>query len=346
MVGCVLVRNGRIVGEGYHHRFGGPHAEVEALAAAGFAARGATAYVTLEPCSHYGKTPPCVIALIQAGVKRLVAAHRDPFPEVSGRGFAALSEAGIDVRIGLLSAEAAELNAPFLTRIVLNRPYVIAKWAQSLDGKIATRTGDSKWISGPAARQVAHRTRARVDAVAVGLGTVLADDPSLDARGVRRKRVASRVVFDSRLRVPPRATIVMTARQIPTVVFTTTRACHDKRKRTALEKQGVKVVACRTNRGRVSIADALGKLAGMGMTNVLLEGGGELIGSFMDAGLVDEIHVFTSPIIIGGRDGRSGCAGLGVAHVRDATAPRIIQRRRIGRDEFMVARLTFAPFGA
>lgn len=344
MVGCVLVRRNRIVGEGYHRVFGGPHAEVEALRDAGSKARGAVAYVTLEPCSHHGKTPPCAEAIIHAGVAGVVAAHDDPFPEVSGRGFRLLRQAGIEVRSGLLADEAAELNAPFLTRVLLNRPYVIAKWAQSLDGKIATRSGDSKWITGPEARRFAHRVRARVDAVVVGIGTVLADDPMLDARDVPVRRIATRVVFDSGLRVPSSARLIQTAGEFPTFVVATVDAIRRSgRKVERLKAQGVEVIGCRALGGRVSVRDALRRLAKRGFSNLLVEGGGELIGSFRDAGVLDEAHVYTAPIIIGGRMAVSGCGGEGAKTMADALKTRVLARRTLGADVLTVVRCTSQP---
>ncbi len=337
MVGCVLVRNRRIVGEGYHRRFGGPHAEIEALRQAAAQARGATAYVTLEPCSHFGKTPPCSDALIEAGVGRVIAAHEDPFPAVSGRGLAALQQAGIAVQCGLCGPEAAALNAPFLTRVLQGRPYVILKWAQSLDGKIATRTGHSQWISGPPARCYVHRLRARVDAVVVGIGTVLRDDPQLTARDVRVRRVARRVVFDGRLRIPLNAELVRTSRETPTVVITTA-ASAKLAKRARLEQRGVEVLGCRSRAGKVSVLAALHRLASRGWTNLLVEGGGQMIGAFFDASVVDEAHVFTAPIIIGGQSAPSACAGAGVERVDRARSAGAVERRNLGADQLTILR--------
>lgn len=341
MVGCVLVRAGRVVGEGHHRRFGGPHAEVHALRQAGAKARGATAYVTLEPCAHFGKTPPCADALVEAGVARVIAAQTDPFPEVAGRGFRKLRRAGIQVDTGLLAVEARELNAPFLTRVLLRRPYVILKWAQSADGKIATPSGDSKWISGAESRQLVHRLRARLDAVMVGSGTVLADDPQLTARDVPVRRVARRVVFDSRLVTPLSARLVATARQWPTLILTTPAA--NARKRLQLEQAGVQVVTCRQRNSRVDVADALRRLSAMAMTSVLVEGGGQLLGSFRDAGLLDEAWVFTAPVVLGGSDAASACAGDGAVSVAQGLHALSVRHRVVGRDALMQLRLTAPP---
>jgi diaminohydroxyphosphoribosylaminopyrimidine deaminase/5-amino-6-(5-phosphoribosylamino)uracil reductase len=342
LVGCVLVKADRLIAEGHHSRFGGPHAEVVALARAGRRARGATAYVTLEPCAHYGKTPPCTDALIQAGVARVVVACGDPFPEVSGRGLRALRQAGIDVSAGLLTEVARELNAPFLTRVLLHRPYVIVKWAQSADGKIATRTGDSQWITGAEARRHVHRLRARVDAVGVGVNTVLRDDPMLTARGVPLRRVATRVVFDSKLSIPATAKLVRSVASAPSLILTTHSGAAD-RKRFQLEKRGIEVTACRAQHGRVDLGDALTHLYERGMTNVLIEGGGELIGRLIDARLVDEAWVFTAPILIGG-DAPSGCQGVGASSLKHALAARAVSHRVLGgRDALMQLRLTAVP---
>ena len=297
----------------------------------------ATAYVTLEPCSHFGKTPPCATALIEAKVARVVAAHEDPFPAVSGRGLAALKKAGIKVECGLCSAEASALNRPFLTRVLKKRPYVIAKWAQSLDGKIATRTGHSQWISGPPARRYVHQLRARMDAIIVGISTLLQDNPRLDARDVRVRRVAHRVVFDSRLRIPVDSTLAKTAIEIPTIVMTTAHGAQ-LRKRAALEKRGVEIVLCRDRQGRVSVVSALRRMASRGWTNVMVEGGGELIGSLFDASVVDEAHVFTAPLIIGGRAAPTGCGGEGKPRVDRAGRATKVERKILGEDQLSIVR--------
>lgn len=340
MVGCVIVRGGRVVGEGHHQRYGGPHAEVEALRRAGSAARGATFYVTLEPCSHHGKTPPCADAIIEAGASRVIAAMRDPFPKVSGKGFAKLRKAGITVDTGLCEAEAADLNAPFLTRVSLGRPFVIAKWAQSLDGKIATRSGHSKWITGDAARRLGHQLRARVDAIMVGIETVLADDPTLTAREIKSRRIATRVIVDSRLRIPLRCNLVQTAKQAPVLVMTTRAALKsESAKANRLRKCAIEIAGCRSGNGRVDLKDALARLHERSVTNLLVEGGGGLIGGLLDAGLVDEVCVFTAPILIGGAQATSGYAGTGVSRVDDAIRLTTFQSRWIGTDLLVRGRL-------
>lgn len=312
MVGCVLVRRGDVVGEGWHRRYGGPHAEIEALRRAGPRARGSTAYVTLEPCRHTGKTPPCTDALLAAGVARVVAAVHDPEPTVSGGGAAIMRSRGIAVDVGCCGDEATALAAPFLKLKRAGRPWVILKWAQSLDGKIATREGDSRWISDEASRAHAHRTRGRVDAVVVGVGTVLADDPMLTCRVGRPRRVATRVVLDAQLRTPSRAALVRTARQAPTWVVCGSTA--PSRRRAALERAGVMVVDLPQRDGCIALPALLDFFGAASMTNVLVEGGGRVLGAFADAGLADEVHVYVAPRLIG------GAGAVGPLHARGAGA--------------------------
>lgn len=343
MVGCVVVQRGRIIGEGYHHRFGAPHAEVEALSECAGSPRRATVYVSLEPCCHQGKTPPCCDALIRAGVARVVIAVRDPSPHVGGGGIRALGRAGVKVRTGVCEHEAAEVLAPFLTRICAGRPYVIAKWAQSLDGKLATRSGDSKWISSEASRRLVHRLRARVDAVLVGSGTVGTDDPLLTARDVPLRRRAMRVILDGRLRTPTTCRLVATCREIPTLILTSlARAQSSKARR--LVRQGVAVIACRSRAGRLSLPDCLRKLASRDVTNLLVEGGPTVLASFLGAGLVDEAHVFVAPILIGGKGFAGPFDGPGVPRVADAITAKQMTTRRCGPDMLYSLRLTDPPF--
>ncbi len=338
MVGCVIVKSGRILATGWHRKFGGPHAEIDALKQVGSSAKGATVYVTLEPCCHVGKTGPCTEALINARVARVVVGCRDPFPKVSGGGIKALRHAGIATETGLMQAEAEAIIAPFHTLVEQCRPFVIAKWAQSLDGKIATSSGDSKWISNARSRRIVHQLRGRVDGIIVGMRTVRLDDPMLTARDVRPKRVATRIVFDSRLRLPLKSKLVQSADDYPTLLMTTHATLRANRARCkSLEKNGVAVVACASKQGRVSPASALRQLSKMNMTNVLVEGGGALIGSFHDAGLIDEAHVFTAPLLVGG-DGPTGCIGNGKNKVRDAVRGRVVKQKFIDDDQYTVVR--------
>lgn len=294
MVGCVVVRRGRIIGEGFHRRFGGPHAEVEALRACRSDPRGATAYVTLEPCCHFGKTPPCVDALLQAGITEVVIPLLDPHPKVRGGGVRKLRAAGVTVRTGVLVEKASEVLAPFLTRVELGRPYVIAKWAQTLGGQLTPSPGTSRWISCPTSLRRVHRLRARMDAIIVGARTVLADDPLLTARGVPVRRLAARVVLDAHLQTPLHGKLSATARAIPTIVFTSPASAKG-RKATTLRKGGVEIIETPTAKGGLNLSAVLVALARRGMTNVLVEGGPTLLTAFFRADLVDEAMVFVSP---------------------------------------------------
>lgn len=338
LVGCVIALRSRILGEGYHKRFGGPHAEIEAIRACGSSVRGATVYVTLEPCCHTGKTPPCVDALIDAGVRRVVVAMVDPHRHAAGRGLKQLRRAGILTETGLCHDQAAELLAPCLTRLHLHRPFVIAKWAQSLDGRLSTAEGDSQWISNEASRRLVHRIRARVDAIMVGSGTVLKDDPLLTARGVPIRRRAVRVIVDARLRVPLKSQLVTTARHDPTLILTTRKAAQSV-KAQRLQRLGVQVEACRSRKGKIDLANVLEELSGRGMTNILVEGGPTLLTSFFEKNFVDEAYVFTAPIFIGGRDARSALGGKGISSVAAAMKPRTVSIRKM--DDNVLHRLRF-----
>ena len=317
LVGAVVVRDGVNVGEGWHRRYGEAHAEVNALSAAGEAARGATLYVTLEPCCHHGKTPPCTDAILRAGVGRVVAAMLDPFPQVAGRGADILRAAGVAFEVGVLEAEARRLNAPYLTLLREGRPYVLAKWAMTLDGKIATRTGDSKWISNKASGRRVHELRGRVDAILVGVGTALADDPQLTARPPG-PRTATRVVLDSRCRLPLMSQLATTARIVPTLVATTAAAPEDAAG--ALAAQGCEVLRLPDANGRPDVRALLAELGRRRMTNLLVEGGGAVLGSFFDANVIDEVHVFIAPRLAGGAAAPTPVGGLGVETMAQALA--------------------------
>jgi len=313
LVGAVLVRDGHLVGEGWHQKFGEAHAEVNALAAAGENARGATFYVTLEPCCHHGKTPPCTGAVIGAGIQRVVAAMKDPFPQVAGKGAEMLRNAGIAVDVGVCELEARRLNAPYLTLLEKGRPYVHAKWAMTLDGKIATRTRDSKWISNEASRRVSHQIRSRMDGILVGIGTVLADDPRLTSRPPG-PRTPTRIVLDSRGLTPLDSQLVRTARELPTLIFTTTPAPATSDE---LAARGCEVVHVAGSQ-RPELNAVLCNLAKRQFTNVLVEGGAAVLGSFLDAGLIDEVHVFIAPILAGGDKALSPIGGVGIDKIAGA----------------------------
>jgi diaminohydroxyphosphoribosylaminopyrimidine deaminase/5-amino-6-(5-phosphoribosylamino)uracil reductase len=330
-VGSVIVRDGIVVGRGWTQPGGRPHAETEALGRAGEAARGATAYVSLEPCAHTGKTPPCADALIAAGIGRAVVAVEDPDPRVSGRGIAALRAAGIRVDRGPCAEEAAELNAGFFLRIKRGRPLVSLKLATSLDGRIATHSGDSRWITGEAARRRAHGLRATHDAILVGTGTALADDPELTCRlpGLG-ERSPVRVVLDRQLRLPPGAKLLATASDVPTWVITA--AAGDPARRRALEGAGVEIIEVpAAPDGRLSVSAALQALGARGVTRLLVEGGSALSASLLQQDLVDRLYWFRSASVIGG-DGLPAAASLGVERLFDAKLFARIETETLGAD--------------
>ena len=311
MVGAVLVApSGEVVGEGYHARAGEPHAEVEALRAAGPRSRGATLYVTLEPCSHHGRTGPCSRAVIDAGVARVVAAVGDPNPLVAGRGFAELRDAGIEVMTGVGARDAERQNRAFLTAMREHRPHVTLKAGMTLDGKIADLHGTSRWITGERARREAHRLRSESDAIVVGIGTVLRDDPELTVRlGQPWPREPLRVVLDTQARTPVGARLIR-AGQASRALIAVGAEAPESRVR-PLAAAGATVVACRTRDGRVDLGALLAELFAREARAVLVEGGGEVHGAFLDAGLVDRVAMFTAPLLIGGRGATPVVGGAG-----------------------------------
>ncbi len=346
MVGCVIARGDEAVAEGWHERAGGPHAEAAALAAAGERARGATAYVTLEPCAHHGRTPPCADALIAAGVARVVFASPDPDPRVAGAGEARLRSAGVEVVAGALRDEADALNAAYLTHRRLGRPWVRYKTAMTLDGKIATRTGRSRWITGPAARAMVHRWRHQADAVAVGINTLLQDDPALttrlegdDAPG----RTARKVVFDAIARTPVTARVFDDGPDgAPARVTIVVGPDAPDVRTEALEARGARVLRVPAHQGRPDVAAALRALAADDVVELLLEGGGTLAWSFLAAGAIDRVAWFVAPKLVGGR-GASPLAGLGVAGMEAAHALQNAQVRRVGDDLLIEGDLAQRP---
>lgn len=292
-VGCVIVSGGRTVGEGWHRQAGSPHAEIEALAAAREAARGATAYVSLEPCVHQGRTGPCTRALIAAGVTRVVAAHADPNPLVCGKGLAELAAAGITVESGLLEAEARELNIGFVARMTRGRPWVRMKIAASLDGKTALLNGASRWITGPAARRDGHVWRARACAVLTGIGTVKDDDPQLTVREEETPRQPLRVVVDSRLETPPEAKVLQGGATLIAA------AIDDAKATRALRERGADIFMCANPHGKVDLEGLMRELARRGMNEVHVEAGFKLNGSLLNEGLVDELLLYLAPHLLG-----------------------------------------------
>lgn len=332
MVGAVLVKEGRIVGEGYHRRAGLPHAEVEALRRAGENARGATLYVTLEPCSHWGRTPPCADALIEAGVRCVYAAMQDPNPQVAGRGFQKLRSAGVEVHVGVLEQQARQLNEIFIKYHTTGMPFVTAKAAMSLDGKIATHAGDSKWISDEPARRLVHRLRAQHDAIMVGIGTVLKDNPLLTVRlpGLKQPLRRLRVISDSRLLCPNDAQ-VLNVEEAPTLIATTPAAPADRVQ--SLRERGVEVEVLPADaEGHVDLRALMQRLAQRGVTGVLCEGGGTLIAGLLASGLVDKVVFFYAPVLIGGREAPTAVEGAGYALVSNSLRLNGVHWRRVGRD--------------
>lgn len=344
MVGAVLVRHNRVLATGWHRKFGGPHAEIDVLnqvTRAGSHARGATLYVTLEPCAHHGKTPPCTDALIDAGVARVVAAMQDPNPEVAGRGLRKLRNAGVDVEVGLLQDEAVALNAPFVKRHTTGLPWTIAKWAQTLDGATATRTGHSQWISNDKSRHVVHQLRARVDVVMVGINTALSDDPTLTARHVRRRRVAMRVIIDPRLRLPVNSQLVRTIDQAPLLVVTKRAAMREKATHVAaMRAAGVKVIFVPTlsrRRHRANPALDLGALLrrlvkDYDATNVLVEGGAHLLGTLFADDLVDQALAFVAPRLLGDAEALGSIVGLKTERINDGQRLMLRHCRNLAGD--------------
>jgi len=326
MVGAVVLDSaGNLVGEGWHQKFGGPHAEVFALQAAGEKARGGTLIVTLEPCCHHGKTPPCTDAVLKAGIARVVVAMADPFPKVAGGGLKILRDAGLEVHAGVCEAEARRLNAPYLKLLRTGRPWVHLKWAMTLDGKIATHAGDSKWISGEESRRRVHELRGRVDAVIVGRGTVVADDPLLTARPAG-PRVAARVVVSASGELPERCQLRATASEIPVLIYT---ASGNESKLDGWRADGADVIP-------VASLDAM--LTDMGnrrFTNILVEGGAGLLGSFLDEKAADEFHVFIAPKLVGGDNALSPVGGRGVKLMADALELAECTFEPSGRDVYV-----------
>lgn len=327
-VGCVLVRAGEVVGRGWHERAGAPHAEANALREAGARAHGATAYVTLEPCSHHGRTPPCADALIEAGVARVVAAMQDPNPLVAGQGLARLATAGVDVACGLLASEAEELNVGFIRRMRSGRPWVRAKMAVSLDGRSALADGRSQWLTGAPARRDGHRWRARACAILTGMGTVRADDPELTVREVPTTRQPLRVVLDTRLELSETARLVSSARPDRPVLVAT--AVEDESRHGRLRRPGLDMLCLPAAQGYIAPAVLLSALAGRGVNELHVEAGARLTGALLSAGLVDELLLYQALCLVG--DGR-GIADLPtLLALGDAPRLRLVEQRWVGAD--------------
>jgi diaminohydroxyphosphoribosylaminopyrimidine deaminase/5-amino-6-(5-phosphoribosylamino)uracil reductase len=344
VVGAVIARDGEVLGEGWHERFGAAHAEVNAIEACGLAdLSGATLYVSLEPCCHEGKTPPCTDAVVQAGIGRVVVGSDDPTEKAAGRGLGILRDEGVEVVVadGELATRARLLNQAFRKHARVGRPWVLFKSAMTLDGKVATRAGDSQWISGEASRALAHRWRASVDAVVVGIGTAIADDPQLTARPEGTPTCASeqprRVVFDSLARLPSDSRLFAAAAEIPlTVVVSRAAARADT---DALEAAGVRVLVATGENEPARVRSALDQLGQLGVASLLLEGGPHLAGAFLDAGEIDEIRLFLAPLLFGGRTARDPLEGEGVESIADAVRALTFDCERVGEDLLVSARL-------
>ncbi len=331
-VGCVIVRDGTIVGEGWHRQAGTPHAEVHALNMAGAAAQGADVYVTLEPCCHQGKTPPCCDALITAGVRRVIAGMVDPFLKVAGQGLQCLRQAGIRAEVGLLEEECRDLNKGFIKAVTAGIPYLIYKTAMTLDGNIATVTGHSRWVTGEESRRLVHRLRTHCDAVMVGVDTVIADNPQLTVRHVKG-RDPIRVIVDTRLRTPESVNVLKQQDSARTIIATceTDTTIHQR-----YQAQGVTILVCREYDGRVEMRDLLHKLAGLGIHSVLLEGGSRLAGDLLQHGLIDECIFFYAPKVVG--NGFAPFALQGIATMDEAIRMKIRRVATCGDDLVVYAR--------
>ena len=344
-VGAVIVRDGRVIGEGYHQEVGGPHAEVEAIRNAGEGLEGATIYVSLEPCCHHGRTPPCTDAIRDAGIARVVVASDDPSPHAAGRGLGILRDDGIEVLVadGELATRARLLNQPFRKHARTGRPWVMFKSAMSLDGKVATRSGDSKWISGESSRELVHDWRAASDAVAVGIGTALADDPLLTARvgGSGSETLAPhqprRVVFDSLAQLPLGARLLDGTATSPLTVVVSRAA--PRTATDALETRGVEVICATGENEQARVRSALDQLGASGVTSLMLEGGPKLAGAFLDAGEVDEVRLFVAPLLLAGRGARDPFESDGAETIADAVRALTLHCERIGDDLLVSARI-------
>ena len=340
LVGAVIVRDDVVLGEGWHEEFGGPHAEANAIAAAGGAdLRGATLYVSMEPCCHHGKTPPCTDAIVAAGIARVVVASDDPSAKASGRGLGILRDEGIavDVADGEIAARARLVNQAFRKHARTGRPWVLFKSAMTLDGKVATRTGDSQWISDEFSRARAHRWRASVDAVAVGIGTALADDPQLTARVDGVHHQPRRVVFDSTARLPLESRLVAAAPEVALTVVVSRAARRSATE--ALEMSGADVIVATGENEPARVRSALDQLGAAGVTSILLEGGPHLAGAFLDGGAIDEVRLFLAPLLLGGRAARDPLEGEGVERISEALRALTLDCERVAQDLLVSARL-------
>jgi diaminohydroxyphosphoribosylaminopyrimidine deaminase/5-amino-6-(5-phosphoribosylamino)uracil reductase len=327
MVGAVVVKRGTIIAEGYHRGAGKKHAEVEALDRAGLKAGGAALYINMEPCVHYGRTPPCVDRIISAGIKKAIIGMEDPNPLVSGKGIAKLEKAGIRTEVGLLQEEAEKLNEIFIKHITTGKPFVTVKAAMSLDGKISTGDGDSRWITGEKARRLVHKIRSGVDGILVGVNTVIKDDPQLTVRYGMRSHQPMKIIVDSKCRIPLSARVL--SENPSNVIVATTSLCKKCEK---LREAGARVLRVRSRGGRVDLAELMRELGSQNVTSVLVEGGGEIIASAVFSGIADRVLFFIAPMIIGGRDALTPVEGKGISRISSAIKVNRMKVRRIGED--------------
>lgn len=338
LVGAVIVRDDKIIGEGYHEFFGGPHAEVNAFRSATESVEGATMYVTLEPCSHYGKTPPCAEAIVKNKIAKVVIGMLDPNPLVAGKGVKLLEDNGIEVEYGYLCEELSQMNCVFLKFIQNKNPYVVMKTAMTLDGKIASKTGDSRWVSNEKSRAYVHQLRNELAGIMVGVDTVIADDPILTTRlekGEGRNPV--RIVVDSSARIPLESKIINTANLAKTIVAVTEKA--DSVKIAQIKDLGNTVLVVKSRNGRVDLTDLMVKLGGTGMDGILLEGGATLNFSALEAGIVDEVVSFIAPKIIGGANSKSPVGGEGIEFMKDAIELENIKINQLGKDLMLTGKI-------
>ncbi len=332
----------KIVGKGFHERFGGPHAEIVALKNAGARARGGTLYVNLEPCSHYGKTPPCVDAIIKAGIKRVVVGMSDPFPKVNGEGMRLLRQAGIEVELGVLEDEAQFINMPYLTRLVKNRPWIIGKWAMTLDGKIATRTGSSYYVSCEPSRRRVHQLRSCMDGIMIGSRTAMEDDPKLTVRlpeGETPRRIPTRIVFDSGGTLSVFSELALSVKDVPLLLVFGPEAPAEKI--IFWEKKGAEVLVLNVPTHEQRLILLMEKLAERGMTNLFVEGGGILLGHLFDLEYLDEVYVFIAPKIVGGKEAVVPVAGIGYELMKNASQLKARHVETIGTDVLISGRIDY-----
>lgn len=335
MVGAVIVKNKKIIGKGFHSKSGFSHAEIIALESAKEKANGSTLFINLEPCVHFGKTPPCCDEVIKSGIKKVVIGMKDPNPLVNGKGINKLRRRGIEVEVGIMEKEARELNEAFIKSIKTKMPFVIMKSAMSLDGRIATKSGNSKWITGEESRRFVQKLRAEVDGIMVGIGTVLKDDPRLTLRTEKTERnFPAKIVVDSSLKIPITAKLFSSKPEVKVIIATTNKA--SRRKIESLRKTGVEVIQTEADKGKVNLKKLMKELYKKGIISILLEGGSELNASAIKKGIVDKVFCFYAPILLGGKDAKGFIGGEGVDRIQDAKKIDVREVKRVGKDVLVV----------